>query len=156
MTVKLYVLPSSTSSRKVKAFLESKKIKFDVQNIFNDHLSKDQLFEILEHTENGVEDVLSTISKDYKRLSEQGIDFDELTLTRLHELIVENPRLLKAPIVVAKGMTLVGYSEEIVSMLDNRETKKEAYLKVLDMVRLREDKEIGKLKSSKWDNVAVG
>ena len=155
MTVKLYVLPSNTSSRKMKSFLESKKIKFEIQNMLHETLTWEQLKEILMYAEDGVDDILSTHSKDYKMLSEQGVDFEELTLTMLHGLITEHPNLIKAPIVIAKKTTIVGFSEETTSILDDRKSKKDAYLKVLDMIRLREDKELEKLKISKWDNVAV-
>lgn len=156
MNVKLYTLPSSTSCRKTKAFLESNEVEYIEQNMVHDLLSWEQLFEILMHTENGVEDILSTRSKDYAELIGQGIDFDELSLTEFYYAVQRHPRLLKSPIIVARETTIVGYNEEVISMLSNRKSKKETYDKVLDMIRLEEAKDIGKLKTSKYDKVAAG
>lgn len=146
MTVKLYILPSSTSSRKTKAFLEENEVEYIEQNMMYNSLSWEQLFEILRHTENGVEDILSTRSKDYMTLTAQGVNFDELSLTELHRVIEGHPKLLKAPIIVAKGETLVGYNEEMISMLGNRKAKKKLYLEALNMIRSKEDKELEMLK----------
>lgn len=146
MTVKLYILPSSTSSRKTKAFLEENEVEYIEQNMMYNSLSWEQLFEILRYTENGVEDILSTRSKDYMTLTAQGVNFDELPLTELHRVIEGHPKLLKAPIIVAKGETLVGYNEEMISMLGNRKAKKKLYLEALNMIRSKEDKELEMLK----------
>lgn len=131
MTVKLYVVTSSSSSRKAEKFLKDNDIKYDVQNMIHEHLSQEQLFEILACSENGVDDILSERSRDFKLLSEQGIDFDEMSLTELHEWIVEYPRLLRAPIIVAKGSTLVGYNDEEINMLISRSERKKAMQELL-------------------------
>lgn len=156
MTVKLYTLPSNTSSRKAKAFLNDNNITFVEQNMFQNPLSWEQLFEILMNTENGVEDILSVKSKSYETLSKQGVDFDELTLTELYKMIVDHPKLLKCPIMVSRGTTMVGYNDEEISMLINREGKKKAFLEVLDTIRLVEGNIIEKARMTKWDEVMVG
>lgn len=141
MTVKLFVLPSSSSSRKAKKFLEDNNITFSIQNMCYEPLSKEQLFEILAHTENGVDDILADKSKEYGILTEQGVVFDELSLTELHKLFVERPTLIKAPIMVKNKLTLVGYNFEEVQSLLNREDKKKEFQRVLDKIRAKEDKE---------------
>lgn len=155
MTIKLYTLPSSTSSRKVRAFLQDNNLEFTEQNMYQNPLSWEQLLEILMSTENGVEDILSEQSKSYKTLSEQGVDFEKLTLTELYEVIADYPKLLKCPIMVSKGTTMVGYNDEEISMLLNRDGKKKAFLQVLDTIRLEEDKTIGKIRTCKTDRVVV-
>lgn len=156
MTIKLYTLPSSTSSRKVRAFLQDNNLEFTEQNMYQNPLSWEQLFEILRSTENGVEDILATRSKSYMALCKQGVDFEKLTLTELYEVIADHPKLLKCPIMVSKGTTMVGYNDEEISMLINRDGKKKAFLQVLDAIRLEEDKTIGKARTTKWDEVMVG
>lgn len=155
MTIKLYTLPSSTSSRKVKSFLQDNNLEFTEQNMYQNPLSWEQLFEILMNTENGVEDILATRSKSYEALSSQGIDFDELTLTELYSVVADHPKLLKCPIMVGKGITMVGYNDEEISMLINRDGKRKAYLDVLDMIRLEEDKTIGKIRTCKTDRAVA-
>lgn len=156
MTIKLYTLPSSTSSRKVKAFLIDNNIAFTEQNMVQDPLTWEQLFEILMCTENGVEDILSTRSKDYEALTRKGVDFDKLKLTELYNVVKNHPKLLKCPIMVSKGTTMVGYNDEEISMLINRDGKKKAFLEVLDAIRLDEDKTIGKTRKTEWDEAMVG
>ena len=146
MPVKLYTLPSNRSCRKAVEFFIGKNVDFVEQKMTQEPLSRDQLFEMLMYTENGVEDILSTRSKDYERLSKEGIDFEDLSLTEFHNLIVEYPRMLRSPIIVAKNTTLIGYNEDEISIFDDRSVKKETYLKMLDTIRLKEDREIRKLK----------
>lgn len=131
MTVKLYTLTSNTSSRKVKAHLEAHGIEHTTQNMDSEPLSWEQLLEILMYTDNGVGDILSYRSKAYSDLTAQGIDFEELSLTELHELLVDFPRLIKAPIVITKNTTLVGFDEETVSFLKSRENRKREYEMIL-------------------------
>lgn len=153
MTIKLYTLNHSTSSKKARGFLESKGLIFVEQSMSKESLSWEQLFEILMHTENGVEDILSLRSVDYRELVEQGIDFDELTLTELHYVVQRYPKLLRVPIIVTSNMTMVGYNNEKIQMLSSRGEKKKSFLEMLDRVRADEDKEIEKMYSSKRSKV---
>lgn len=138
MTVKLYIMTSSTSSRKAEKFLKDNNIEYNGQNVIHEPLTQEQLFEILTHTENGVDDILSYRSRDYKILSEQGISFDEMSLTELYEWIVEHPRLLRAPIIVAKGTTLVGYNDEEINMLIPKSERKRAMKELLEIAETGE------------------
>lgn len=156
MTVKVYGLTSNNSIRKVRAYLEQNGITYAEQNMVSNPLSWEQLFEILMHTENGVEDILSTRSKDYKMLQEEGVDFDKLTLTEFHYIVKKHPKLLKSPIIVGKDTTIVGYNEAEIPMLGNRAEKRKTYLEVLNKIRLEEDKELGKLKTTKHDRAIAG
>jgi len=88
-----------------------------------------------------VDDVLSDRSKEYTALTEQGVDFDELSLTELYELVAERPTLLKSPIMVKNTLTLIGYNIDEIQMLLNREDKKKEFQKVLNRIRKMEDDE---------------
>lgn len=154
MTVKLYTLTSSRSSRKAEEFLEDNNIPFVGQSMIHEPLTQEQLFEILSNSENGVEDILSKRSKDYQELTKEGIDFDELKLTELHKLIEGRPRMLRAPIMVKNQMTLVGYHEEEINMLINREDKRKEFQRTLKKIRAMENREfveVGKFKMAKQD-----
>ena len=155
MTVKLYSLTSCASTRKVRKFLVTNNISHEEFKMESEPLSWEQLFDILMYTENGVEDILSTRSKGYAELVEEGIDFEELSLTELHYIIKRYPRILKTPIVVAKETTLVGYKEEDIEMLlGNRKVKVESYLKMLDAIRQEEDKNFGTVnRLRKYDKI---
>jgi Spx/MgsR family transcriptional regulator len=153
---KLYYLSSNRSLRKVVDFLESNQISYESQLMVHNPLSWEQLFEILLHTENGVEDVLSTRSKAYKELIGRGIEFDKLKLTEFHAMVVEYPTLIKSPITVAKNTTVVGYDETEITMLADRKTKKEDLEKMMKSIREKERNEYAHLIVDKRGNALVG
>ncbi|WP_144509908.1 Spx/MgsR family RNA polymerase-binding regulatory protein [Bacillus sp. FJAT-22090] len=138
MTVKLYTATSNTSSRKFKKHLIENKIPYVEQNMDHESLTWEQLSEILLYTENGVEDILSLRSNAYIELIQQGIDFEELTLTELHALVIENPRLIKAPIAVAKNNTLIGFHEESVAMLKSKAERRSSFMEILKQFDMQE------------------
>ncbi|UQS84549.1 transcriptional regulator Spx [Apilactobacillus apisilvae] len=105
----LYVAPSSASSRKARAWLKAHNIPFKERNINSNPLDADEVKQILRLTENGSEDIISTRSKIFKKLN---IDFDSLSLSRLVDLVVEYPDLIKRPIVFDNKRLEVGYNEE--------------------------------------------
>lgn len=155
MSVKLYYVSSSASSRKARKYLVDNNIEFTEQSMILDPLSWEQLFEILRNTENGVEDILSLRSKDYEVLTKQGMNFEELTLTELHKVIEEHPRLLRAPIMTKKNVTLVGYNDEEIETLNNRKDKKKAYYEVLNRIRAEENRKLAELIESGHDDVVA-
>ncbi|AYF93028.1 transcriptional regulator Spx [Apilactobacillus bombintestini] len=105
----LYVAPSSASSRKARAWLQAHKIAFKERNINSNPLSGDEVKQILRLTENGSEDIISTRSKIFKKLN---VDFDSLSLSKLVDLVVKYPDLIKRPIVFDDKRLEVGYNEE--------------------------------------------
>ena len=153
METTLYYLSSNDSFRKVKAYLNENGVSFTTHPMITNPLTKEQLFEILKYTENGVEDILSTRSKDYLNLIEQGIDFEEVSLTELHELVEKHPKLLRSPITMGKGIAMIGYVEDEITTLMDRKVRKESYLRVLNIVRAEENRNIAKLKITKHDRV---
>ena len=76
------------------------------------------------YTENGVNDILSQKSKDYKTLVEQGIDFEEITLTQLQKLIIKHPKVLKLPITICDNKIVAGYDEEEITKFRSKEDRK--------------------------------
>lgn len=105
----LYVAPSSASSRKARAWLQAHNIAFKERNINSNPLSGDEVKQILRLTENGSEDIISTRSKIFKKLN---VDFDSLSLSKLVDLVVKYPDLIKRPIVFDDKRLEVGYNEE--------------------------------------------
>ena len=111
MTVKLYLATSNTSSRRIREYLENNNIQYEAQITDHEPLSFEQLKEILMYTDNGIDDIISERSKPYSDLIAQGIDFNDLTLREFHEIAYQHPRLIKAPILVTKNTTIIGYNE---------------------------------------------
>lgn len=137
--VKLYILPSCASSRKTKKYLVENGIDFDEQHMIREPLSWEQLLEILMKTDNGVSDIISERSMAYRELVNKGVDFEELTLTELHEIVQEHPRIVRSPIAINGDILTIGYNDEEISSFNNRADKREQYLLILEEIREQED-----------------
>jgi regulatory protein spx len=84
-------------------------LSFEERNIFSATLNETELKEILEKSENGTEDIISTRSKIIK---EQNLDVENMSISQLVSFIRENPSVLKRPIMVDDRRIQVGYNEE--------------------------------------------
>ena len=107
--IKIYVSPSCSSCKKVKKWFSEQNIPFEEKNIFNKTLNESELKEILEKSENGTTDIISTRSKIIK---ENNINVEDMTITEMIKFIRENPSVLKRPIMVDDHRIQVGYNEE--------------------------------------------
>lgn len=119
--IKLYTSASCTSCRKAKAWLRQQGLKFEERNIMSDPLSKEEIMEILSYTETGTEEIISTRSKVYEKLA---IDFDELTLTEMVDIITKHPSILRRPIIFDESKFQVGYNEDEIHQFIPREMRK--------------------------------
>ncbi|WP_034800124.1 Spx/MgsR family RNA polymerase-binding regulatory protein [Exiguobacterium sp. ZOR0005] len=103
-----YTYPSCTSCRKTKAFLQDQQLNVSERHIFRDAPSVDELLTLLTLCDNGVESLLATRSQAFKQLD---IDVDDLKLSELLQLMSENPKLLKRPILTDGKEVIVGYDK---------------------------------------------
>ena len=102
----LYTSPSCTSCRKARAWLQEHEIPFVERNIFSEPLNISELKAILQMTEDGTEEIISTRSKVFQKLN---MDLDDLPLKDLLTLVQENPGLLRRPIMIdEKGCSPTG------------------------------------------------
>lgn len=107
--IKIYTSPSCSSCRKVKKWFDEQHIPYEAKNIFGDTLSVEDVKEVISKAENGTDDIISTRSK---IVSENNINFDDMTISELVEFIRKNPSILKRPIIVDDRRLQVGYNEE--------------------------------------------
>lgn len=105
----LYTSPSCTSCRKARAWLQEHEIPYVERNIFSEPLNIDELKAILQMTEDGTEEIISTRSKVFQKLN---MDLDELSLKDLLDLVKENPGLLRRPIMIDEKRLQVGFNED--------------------------------------------
>ncbi len=105
----LYTSPSCTSCRKARAWLQEHEIPYVERNIFSESLNIDELKDILQMTEDGTEEIISTRSKVFQKLN---MDLDELSLKELLDLVKENPGLLRRPIMIDEKRLQVGFNED--------------------------------------------
>ncbi|OFL49186.1 transcriptional regulator Spx [Nosocomiicoccus sp. HMSC067E10] len=107
--VTLFTSPSCTSCRKAKAWLEDNNIPYTERNIFSEALTLDEVKEILRMTEDGTDEIISTRSKTFQKLN---VDIDSLPMNELYTLIMENPGMLRRPIIIDHKRLQVGYNED--------------------------------------------
>ncbi|EGP4974836.1 transcriptional regulator Spx [Enterococcus faecium] len=105
----LYTSPSCTSCRKARAWLQEHQIPFVERNIFSEPLNSSELKAILQMTEDGTEEIISTRSKIFQKLN---MDLDDLPLQELLELVQNNPGLLRRPIMIDDKRLQVGFNED--------------------------------------------
>jgi regulatory protein spx len=109
LLVTLYVTSSCTSCRKAKAWLQEHQIEFVERNIVNDPLTVSEIKSILRLTEDGTDDIISKNSKTFQQLN---VDIDSLALNQLYDLIIQNPQMLRRPMIQDHKRLLVGYNDE--------------------------------------------
>jgi regulatory protein spx len=107
--VTLYITPSCTSCRKARAWFDEHGIEYTERNILADPLRADEIKAILRLTEDGTEEIISKNSNTYKELD---VDIDSLPLKQLYQLIMDNPKILKRPIMLDEKRIQVGYNDE--------------------------------------------
>lgn len=107
--VTIYTTPSCASCRKAKKWFEENNIEYQEINIFNTKLTKADIIKILSKTENGFDDIISTRSK---IISENDIDIDSMKIHELLNFIIENPSILRRPIIIDDKRLQIGYNDE--------------------------------------------
>ena len=95
--IQIYTTPSCASCRKAKKWFDQYKIPYSEKNIFSIKLSKEDIFKMLANSENGFDDIISTRSKVFK---EKQLEPDNMTIQELVDFIIENPSVLKRPIII--------------------------------------------------------
>lgn len=118
--IKLYVSPSCTSCRKAKSWLEEHDLGYEEKNIYHEPLSKEEIKEILMLTDEGTEEIISYRSQAYQDLE---VDIDTLSMNDLLKLFIEEPSLIRRPIIMDDRRLQIGYNEEEIRMFLPREIR---------------------------------
>lgn len=118
--INLYVSPSCTSCRKAKAWLEENNLEYNEKNIYHSPLTKEEIKEILMHTEEGTAEIISYRSQAYQNLD---MDINELSMNELLELFTKEPSLIRRPILLDDKRLQIGYNEEEIRCFLPREVR---------------------------------
>lgn len=111
--IKVYTSPSCSSCRKVKKWFFDNDIPFIEKNILGPTFQEKDVYDILSKTENGVEDI---IAKRSKIVMESGVDIDSMTIKQLVKFVLDNPTVLKRPIIVDDNKMVVGYNPDEIAV----------------------------------------
>lgn len=107
--ITIYTTPSCSSCRKAKKWLDDHRIPYSEKNIFNERITEADIDLMLAHAENGFEDIISTRSK---IIRENDLDIEDMRTKELRDFILENPSVLKRPIMIDNNKMQVGYNDE--------------------------------------------
>lgn len=107
--VTIFTTPSCSSCRKAKKWLDDHKIEYLEKNLFNEPITDADIELMLMNAENGFDDIISTRSKIFK---EEIFDIEDMKMSELKKFIIDNPSVLKRPIIVEGEKLQVGYNEE--------------------------------------------
>ena len=110
----LYTSPGCASCRKAKQWLKDNDMKYIEKNIFTTLLKEDEIKYLLQRTENGTEDIISTRSKAFQELHR---DLDDISIKELVDIIQKNPSILKRPIMINEKSFVVGYDDDEITAL---------------------------------------
>lgn len=105
----LYISPSCQSCRKTIKWFDEHKIPYTLFNIISQKLTREDVFRILKNTENGFDDIISTRSKPFQ---DNNLDMDSMKTSELIDFIINNPTVLKRPIIVSNEIVEVGYNAD--------------------------------------------
>ncbi len=119
--VTLYTSSSCSSCRKAKRWFESNNIKYREKNIIGIRLTRNDIIKMLKYSENGFEDIISTRSKVFK---ESQLEPEEMMFSELAEFIIENPTVLKRPIIINEQIMQTGYNEDEIRAFIPREFRR--------------------------------
>lgn len=107
--IKIYTISSCTSCKKAKTWLNAHKLPYKEQNLAKEPLTKEEILTILKKTESGIESIVSSKNRYAKALE---CNLDDLSVSQVIDIIQENPRILKSPILIDEKRLQVGYKED--------------------------------------------
>lgn len=121
-SVTFFTYPSCTSCRKTKKWLAAHSVEVEERHLFRDTPTKAELLSLLSMTTDGLDELLAMRSSTFKSLN---VDIEEMPLSDVVELLVQNPRLLRRPILTDGHSLVVGYNpEKLRSLTNNKQIMK--------------------------------
>jgi len=119
--ITIYTTPSCGSCRKAKKWFNDREIKFIEKNIFSVRLNDADLRKILAKTENGIADIISTRAK---IIMNTDVNIDEMKLREAFDFIIDNPSVLRRPIIVDDDNLQIGYNEDDIRVFIPKEYRR--------------------------------
>lgn len=121
-SVTFFTYPSCTSCRKTKKWLAAHSVDVEERHLFRDTPTKAELLSLLSMTTDGLDELLAMRSSTFKSLN---VDIEEMPLSDVVELLIQNPRLLRRPILTDGQSLVVGYNpEKLRSLTNNKQLMK--------------------------------
>ncbi len=106
--IELYVHPTCTSCRNAQAWLDEHHVVYERRDYFRDRFTRDELTAILASAGLTPRDVLSKRARAYKNL----VGDRELTDDELLDLMIQEPTLLRRPLVISGTDAVIGFDRK--------------------------------------------
>jgi Spx/MgsR family transcriptional regulator len=106
--IELYVHPTCTSCRNAQAWLDERGVAYERRDYFRDRFSHDELASILAAANLTPRDVLSKRARAYKEL----VGDRELTDGQLLDLMIQEPTLLRRPLIISGQHVVIGFDRK--------------------------------------------
>lgn len=111
----IYTSPGCASCRKVKSYMKDNNLKYIEKNIFKTLLNEKEIKYLISRTDNGTDDL---ISKRSKIVQENNYDIDSMSIDQLCKFIVDNPSILRRPIIIDDKNLQIGFDEEEIEIFN--------------------------------------
>ncbi|MCM3002463.1 Spx/MgsR family RNA polymerase-binding regulatory protein [Priestia koreensis] len=118
--ITFYTYPSCTSCRKTKKWLSEEKAKVEERHLFRETPTYEEMMHLLSLTTEGIDELLAKRSQEYKSLD---VDVEAMSLSEVVQLMIEQPRLLRRPILTDGKKLVVGYNESALKNLVKRKMR---------------------------------
>ncbi|MGC4107089.1 MAG: arsenate reductase family protein [Thermomicrobiales bacterium] len=105
--IEAYIYTSCTSCRKTVEQLKDSGVEFESCDYFRNRFTRDELKDVLTRAGLTPREILSVRSKVYKARS---AEIDALDDDALLDLMLEEPTLLRRPLVIKDGAVVVGHN----------------------------------------------
>lgn len=119
--ITIYTTNSCASCRKAKKWLVDYNIPYREINVMNTKIDRNDIVRMLTNAENGFEDI---ISKRSKVIMENNVDIDSMSFNELVDYIIDNPSILKRPIIIDSDKIQIGYNVDDIRIFIPSEIRK--------------------------------
>jgi regulatory protein spx len=119
--IKVYTSASCSSCRKAVAWMNRQGLPFQEINVFQNKLTLEEVRDMFRLTELGTDDIVSKRAKVLKTLE---IDVEDMSLQALFQLVIDQPTLLKRPVIVDGKRVATGFHDEEIRQFIPRQQRK--------------------------------
>jgi arsenate reductase len=114
--LEFYGYTKCNTSRKVEQFLKDKNIEYKFIDITQKPPSKSILNQLIKNLNLHPQDLMNKSSITYKELNLKD-KIKDLNKEEILNLLIENPKLIKRPVIVDKSKNLYGMGKEIMNLV---------------------------------------
>jgi len=111
----MWLKPSCTTCRSAVAFLDARSVEFIRHDLAKERPPRELLARLVE--QHGIEKVMNPRGRTFR---ERGIDPAALTKAAAVELMLEEPNLMRRPLLLAGGKAVFGFDREAYEALARR------------------------------------